>query len=60
MIAIGPDRTVPSKHTIDGPCNANGQPLNAAPEARRSLRLDEQMHVIPLDAEMKDAELVVR
>lgn len=53
VVPIGPDRTVPSKHTIDGPCNANGQPLNAAPEARRSLRLDEQMHVIHLDTDME-------
>ena len=38
--------------------NANGEPLNTASEARRRVRLDEQVHVIALDAELDDAKSV--
>jgi hypothetical protein len=59
VVSIGPHPPASPEHTIDGPRNANGETLHAAPEVRRPFRLDEQMHMIHLDTEMKNAELVV-
>jgi hypothetical protein len=57
--AVSPHPTASPERTIDGSCDPNGQSLHAAAEGRRSLRLDEQMHVIHLDAELQNAEAVV-
>ena len=59
MVAIAPYASASAKRSIDGPCDADGETLNAASETRRSLRLDEEMHVIHLDAEMENAKRVV-
>lgn len=58
MVAIRPHASAASERAIDGLGDADEETLEAARKARRSIRLDEQMHVVTLHAEMNDPESV--
>jgi hypothetical protein len=56
MVAIAPDRAAPPEHAIHGLGHPHREPLTAAGEASRALRLDEEMHMIGLNTEMQEPE----
>ena len=58
VISVAPDWTPSAQCTIDRACNANSQTLNAVSEVRSSLRLHKQMHVVHLNTEVENTELV--
>src|SRR5262245_62047821 len=58
VISVEPDPPSPTKRAVDGFRKANGESLNAALEYQGCVRLDEQVDVIVLDAELKHSEAV--
>src|SRR2546425_115236 len=59
MISIPPDGTPPIERAVHRPRHADGQAPEAAAERQRIIRLDDQMQVIVLDAEVQEAEVTV-
>ena len=57
VIALSPDRSVSLDSAIDGTGTANAEALETPRKLRSAVCLDEQMHVVGLDREMKDPEL---
>jgi len=45
-----------TEYTVHGLRHPDGEPAHAALELRRPVRLDQQMHMISLDAEVKNPE----
>jgi hypothetical protein len=61
MVTIRPDAAAGTEELVQAFRNANGEALHALSEASPIVRLDEQMDVVGLDAEVKDAdELLLR
>jgi len=60
MIPPIPPAPTPPQHTVDRAGDADGEALHAASEPRRRIRLDQQVEMIGLDAELEDAERVAR
>ena len=56
VISVRPYSPVAAKHAIDRFGDANGEALNAAPQANVSIRFEEEVDVIALNAEVDDAE----
>ena len=59
-MAITPHAAVTTKRAVDRFRGSDRQALNPSPEARRRTRLYQQMQMIRLNAELKDAEAVMR
>src|SRR5262245_34722663 len=56
VIALLPHRPAPAQRTVDGPCTADREPLNAAPERGNVVRLHDQVQVVRLHRELDDAK----
>jgi hypothetical protein len=56
VIALGPDRPASFESAIDGTCTANVEPLEPPRKLLSAVCFDEQMNVVGLDRELKDAE----
>jgi len=60
VVAIGEDATAPVERTVDGTCDPNGKPADAAGQSLPVVGLDDEVDVIVLDAELQDAKPRVR
>lgn len=60
MVPVAPHGAATAEHAVDRLGDADGESLDPAPERRRGVRLDHQMHVIVLDRERDDAERASR
>ena len=60
MEAVGPDATTTPEHSADGLRQANGETLDSARERGDAVRLDRQVHVVGLHAEMHDSKPALR
>jgi hypothetical protein len=58
VIPICPNRTTPTKRSIDGAGNANRETLEAPHERRVSIGLDDEMKMICLHTELNEAKPV--
>jgi hypothetical protein len=58
METIRPDRTAPTKNTIDRPGEPDRQSLHPARERTAIYRLDDEVDVISLDGELHDPETI--
>jgi hypothetical protein len=56
VVTVCPDLSAAAERAIDRLRNANGEPLKTAAQCSRTVRLDEQMDVIPLHTEVNEAE----
>ena len=56
--SVGPDAPTSPEHAIDRLRGPDGQPLHAAREPRRCIRLHQQVQMVGLDAELKKPESV--
>jgi hypothetical protein len=56
VIPISPHGPSPAEHAVHGLRHPDWEPLAPARESSRPLSLDQEMHVIRLDAEMKYPE----
>jgi hypothetical protein len=53
---IHPDASVATERTVDGFGDADGESLEPAGESHGRVRFDEQVQMVPLDAEVNNAE----
>ena len=60
MVTIGPDPPRPAEHAVDGAGQANGKASRAARKGALVRGFDQEMHVVALHGEMKDAEPLAR
>src|SRR5690348_14191257 len=60
MIPIAPDAATSTKHAVDRTSNADREPADASDQPQTIVRLDNQMNVILLHAELDDAEATAR
>jgi len=58
VVAIGPDAALAAGGAVDGAGAADGQALEAADERLAGVALDDQVHVVHLDAEVNHPEFV--
>src|SRR5258706_3525659 len=56
MEAIRPDASVATKRAVDGLGDTDGESLKPARESYGRVRFDEQVQMVPLDAEVNDVE----
>ena len=59
VIAILPHGAAPAEGAVDRPCYADGEAAKAPAERPRIVRLDDEMHMIVLHAELEDSEAAV-
>jgi len=59
MIPILPHGAAPAEGAVDRPRHADGETAKAAAERPRIVRLDDEMHMIVLHAELEDSEAAV-
>ena len=59
MVAITPHRTATAERTVHRFGHPDSQTLDTVPETARPLRLDEEVDVVGLDAEVQQPEDVV-
>lgn len=58
VITIAPEVPASSRFAVDGSCDAGGEPLHTSRELTPIARLDDEMNVIALHAEVNDAHAV--
>ena len=56
VVAVAPHASGATERTVHRLRHPDGQPLDASPDAAGPVRLDEEMNVVSLDAEMKQPE----
>jgi hypothetical protein len=56
VISVSPNRAATVEGSVHSLGNPDGETLKAAAKTRRTIRFDEQVHVIALDAELKEPE----
>ena len=60
MIAVAPQATAPPEGPVHSLRDPNGEALKSARERAHVHRFDKEVHVIPLDRELEDAEATAR
>jgi len=60
MVPVAPDSAVTTERAVDRLCGSDRETLDPRPEARRRIRLYQQMQMISLNAELEHAEPLVR
>ena len=56
VISIGPNVPAPAQSSIDGAGHTDREAAHTTLEPRRRVRFHQQMQMIPLNAELKNAE----
>ena len=60
MVAIAPDAAASTKDAVDGTRKTDRESTDTGDQARMIVRLDDQMNMIALNAELNDAEATAR
>jgi hypothetical protein len=56
VVAVTPDRPATLRHPVDGSGHPDREAAHTTLEPRRRIRFHQQMQMIPLNAELKNAK----